>query len=141
MKLVDEIIELAVRQETTFGSFTKVHGSQKTNVKKLLKAIATVVMLATPSQAFYTGCTVEEDTIMMTRPGGNVTMPRWHTLKKGEKVALLEWYPKPDMKRKTPSGIILAPWLFVHHWVDQDEEYGWVPRKALNTCQMEDGTP
>jgi hypothetical protein len=63
------------------------------------------------------------------------------TLEKGDNVAILEWYPQPDRKRKTASGIILAPWLFVHHWVDQDQEYGWVPRKALDNCKKEDGTP
>lgn len=65
-------------------------------VQKLPIAIATVVMFATPSQAFYTGCTVREDTMMVTRPDGNITPPRWHTLEKGDKVAILEWYPQPD---------------------------------------------
>ena len=107
-------------------------------MKKLPIAIATVAMLATsPSQAFYTGCTVREDTRMVTRPGGDLTPPRWHTLEKGDDVALFEWYPQPDWKRKTPSGIILAPWLFVDH----DEQYGWVPREALDNCQKKYGTP
>ena len=103
--------------------------------------LVSVVVGAKPAMAFYTGCTVREDTMMVTRPGGDVTPPRWHTLEKGDKVAILEWYPEPDRKNKTASGIILAPWLFVHHWVDQDQEYGWVPRKALDNCKREDGTP
>lgn len=109
--------------------------------RQLPMAIATVLMFATPSNAFYTGCTAKEDIRMVTRPGSNITPPRWHTIEKGESVAILEWYPQPDRKNKTSSGIILAPWLFVHHWVDQEQEYGWIPRKSLTDCKMEDGTP
>jgi hypothetical protein len=61
----------------------------------------------------------------VSRPGGQ-TQPRWRPLEKREKVAIRDVY---------------QDWVFVLHFVDEHEEYGWVPRAALMRCQAKDGTP
>jgi hypothetical protein len=52
-------------------------------MKKLLMTAATLIALATPAMASYTGCFVKENTEILNRPGGN-SDPRWSNLKKGQ---------------------------------------------------------
>jgi hypothetical protein len=98
---------------------------RRRRMKKLLLVAAAVVGFATPASAFYTECTVLKDIAIVNRPGGH-SMPRWSPLEKGDKIAIMDTYQQ---------------WVFVLHWVDTQQEYGWLPRNVLANCQRQEGTP
>jgi hypothetical protein len=77
--------------------------------------------------AFYTECTVTNDTELAIRPGGH-SEPRYAPIEKGDKVAFRNSYQNC--------------W-FVLHYVGNEggHDYGWVPQSVLTDCQKMDGTP
>jgi hypothetical protein len=62
---------------------------------------------------------------MLNRPGGS-TVGRWTPLERDAKVAIRDTY---------------QDWVFVLHWVDDQQQYGWVLRNALDKCRVQEGTP
>jgi len=94
-------------------------------MKKVLLVTATVIVFTRPTLASYTECVALKETELVNRPRGR-TDPRWPPLDKGNKVAIRDTY---------------RDWAFVVHFVDDRDEYGWVPRSALTNCKTREGTP
>lgn len=87
-------------------------------------AAALAAMAASsPAMAFYTECTVAQDTLLSIRPDGP-TEPRYAPVSKGDKVAFRGRY---------------EGWWFVLHGDHPD--YGWLRQSVLIDCQKREGTP
>lgn len=95
--------------------------------------IVAALVMPVPSQAAFTECTTLKEIALATRPGGG-TEPRWLPVEKGNAVAIRDIY---------------RDWVFVVHYIQSGEgddktvttQYGWLPRKVINGCKQQDGTP
>jgi hypothetical protein len=106
-------------------------------MKRLFFGLLISTALVCPANAIYTQCTVQKDMQAVSRPGGE-TEPRWPSLEKGEKVAIRSTY---NSKTNESATFKSYDWVFIIHYVDHAQWFGWIPANVLVNCQSQEGTP